>query len=157
MVGLDKINPKGFQPQSSVETMLRQEVIRDKKFAKVSEKFNGVNSIADALNAGAKVDTVKFVTFNSPVFVQSVGQAESVLSGAVAGVEKGQFSKNVVKGNAGAYLFQVLDRKTRDGVNYDEAAQQRSMRQSALSSTLSMAFQELMNKADVEDNRYLFF
>ena len=157
VVALDKINPKGYQPQSSVDVMLRQEVIRDKKFAKVSEKFNGVTNIADAVKAGAKVDTVKFITFNSPVFVQSVGQAESALSGAVAGVEKGQFSKNIVKGDAGAYLFQVLERKEREGVKFDEASQLRSMRQSALSSTLGMAFQELMNKAEVEDNRYMFF
>jgi peptidyl-prolyl cis-trans isomerase D len=136
---------------------LKQEVINDKKFAQLKEKLAGVNSIAAAQQAGAKVDTVKFITFNSPVYVQSVGQPESTLSGAVVGTEKGQFSKNVVKGNAGAYVFQVLDRKERDGVKFDDATQQRSMRKSALQNTLGMAFQVLQNKANVVDNRYLFF
>jgi peptidyl-prolyl cis-trans isomerase D len=140
-----------------VKDNIKQELMNDKKFAKLAEKLNGVKSVEAAQQAGAKVDTVKFITFNSPVFVQSVGQAESALSGAVAGVEKGQFSKNIVKGDAGAYLFQVLERKEREGVKFDEASQLRSMRQSALSSTLGMAFQELMNKAEVEDNRYMFF
>ena len=157
VVALDKINPKGYQDPKDVEVMLKQEVIRDKKFAQLSQKFAGVTSIAAARQAGAKIDTVKFITFNSPVYVPSVGQAESSLSGAVAGVEKGQFSKHVVKGNAGAYLFQVLDRKQRDGVTYDEVKQKRSMQQSALSQTLGMAFQVLQNKADVEDKRYMFF
>ena len=100
---------------------------------------------------------MKFITFNSPVFVQAVGQPESALSGAVVGTEKGQFSNNIVKGNAGAYVFQVLDRTTRQGVNYDEAAVQRGLRQTGLQQALGLAFQELQNKAKVEDNRYRFF
>ena len=157
VVGLDKVNPAGFQSLESVQESIKQKVMNDKKFALLAEKLKGVTSIDAAQAAGAKVDTVKFITFNSPVFVQAVGQPESSLSGAVCGVEKGQFSKNVVKGNAGAYLFQVLDRTKREGVNYDEAAQMRGLRQTALQQTLGLAFQELENKAKVEDFRYRFF
>ncbi|MBR2236927.1 MAG: SurA N-terminal domain-containing protein [Prevotella sp.] len=156
VVALDKVNPAGYQPLETVEDALKQEVMNDKKFAILAEKLNGVTSISAAQAAGAKVDTVKFITFNSPVFVQAVGQPESVLSGAVVGTEKGQFSKNVVKGKAGAYLFQVLDRTTRD-VQYDEAAVQRGIRQTALQQALGLGFQILQNKAKVEDFRYRFF
>ena len=157
VVALDKVNPAGFQTLESVEDNIKQQVVGDKKFALLAEKLKGVTSIAAAQAAGAKVDTVKFITFNSPVFVQAVGQPESSLSGAVAGTEKGQFSKNIVKGKAGAYLFQVLDRKSREGVNFDEAATQRGLRQTGLQQALSLAFQELQHKAKVEDFRYRFF
>ena len=157
VVALDKVNPAGFQPLETVQDNLKQKVMNDKKFALLAEKLKGVTSIAAAQAAGAKVDTVKFITFNSPVFVQAVGQPESALSGAVVGTEKGQFSTYIVKGNAGAYVFQVLDRTTRQGVNYDEAAVQRGLRQTGLQQALGLAFQELQNKAKVEDNRYRFF
>ena len=157
VVALDKINPAGYQSIDAVRDALKRQVMNDKKFATLAEKLKGVNSIAAAQQAGAKVDTVKFITFSSPVFVQAVGQPEPALSGAVAGTEKGQFSKNIVKGNGGAYLFQVLDRKTREGVSFDEAAQQRSLRQQSMQQALGLAFQELQNKAKVEDFRYRFF
>lgn len=156
VVALDKVNPAGYQPLETVEDALKQEVMNDKKFAILAEKLKGVTSIAGAQAVGAKVDTVKFITFNSPVFVQAVGQPESTLSGAVVATEKGQFSKNVVKGQAGAYLFQVLDRTTRD-IQYDEAAVQRGLRQTALQQALGLGFQVLENKAKVEDFRYRFF
>ena len=157
VVALDKVNPAGYQSLESVQEEIKQQVMNDKKFAILAEKLKDVKSIAAAQAAGAKVDTVKFITFNSPVFVQAVGQPESALSGAVVGTEKGQFSKNIVKGQAGAYVFQVLDRTTRDGVNYDEKAVQRGLRQTALQQALGLAFQELENKAKVEDFRYRFF
>ena len=157
VVALDKVNPEGFTPLTAIEDQLRQQVLRDKKFAQLKEKLAGVTSIDAAQKAGAKVDTVKFITFGSPVFVQAVGQPEQALSGAVAGTEKGQFSKDVVKGQAGAYLFQVLDRTEREGVKYDEAAQQQTLRQQSMQQSLGMAFQVLQNKAKVVDQRYLFF
>ena len=157
VVALDKVNPAGYQSLDAVEASIKTQVMNDKKFATLAEKLKGVTSIAAAQQAGAKVDTVKFITFSSPVFVQAVGQPEPALSGAVAGTEKGQFSKNVVKGNAGAYVFQVLDRTSREGVNFDDAAQQRGLRQQGLQQTLGLAFQELQNKAKVEDFRYRFF
>ena len=156
VVALDKVNPAGYQSLDAVKDALKREVMNDKKFATLAEKLKGVNSIAAAQQAGAKVDTVKFITFSSPVFVQAVGQPEPALSGAVAGTEKGQFSKNIVKGNGGAYVFQVLDRTAREGVTFDDAAQQRGLRQQAMQ-TLGLAFQELQNKAKVEDFRYRFF
>lgn len=157
VVGLDKVNPAGFQPLETVEDAVKQQVMADKKFDMLAEKLKGVTTIAAAQAAGAKVDTVKFITFTSPVFVQAVGQPEPVLSGAVSATEKGQFSKNVVKGKAGAYLFQVLDRTQREGASYDEAAVQRTLRQTSLQQALGLALQELQNKAKVEDFRYRFF
>ena len=157
VVALDKVNPEGYLSQDAVADELRQEVLRDKKFALLSEKLASAKSVADAQKAGAKVDTVSFITFRAPVYVQAVGMPEPALSGAVAGTEKGAFSKHVVKGQGGAYVFQVLDRKQREGVQFDEKKESQQLRQQTVQQTLGLAFQELQNRAKVEDNRYLFF
>jgi hypothetical protein len=93
VVGLSKINPKGYASQESVSETLKQEVIRDKKFAKLAEQLAGVKSIAEAQAKGARVDSVSHITFRAPTYVPSIAMPEVALSGAVAGADKGAFSK----------------------------------------------------------------
>ena len=137
-----------------VKDYLKQQVVRDKKFEMLTKKFEGVKVLGDANKAGIKVDTVKQVTFGAPVFVQSTGASEPALSGAVASAEKGAISK-VIKGNAGAYVFQILNQTTRPE-KFDQKAQEQKLRQQAMQAA-GRFMQELYQKADVVDNRYLFF
>jgi peptidyl-prolyl cis-trans isomerase D len=157
VVGLSKLTPKGYASQSTVEETLKQEVLRDKKFAKLSEKLAGAKSIAEAQAKGARIDSISHITFRAPVYVPSIMMPEPALSGAVAGTEKGAFSKNVVKGQAGAYLFQVINRTQREGVTFNEKVSEAALRQSALQQTVGMAMQELRDLVEIKDNRYIFF
>jgi peptidyl-prolyl cis-trans isomerase D len=61
-----------------------------------------------------------------------------------------------VKGNGGAYVFQVLNRQEREGAKFDAKAQEQRLRQQALQAA-GRFMQELYQKANVKDNRYLFF
>ena len=133
------------------------EVLRDQKFAKLSEQLNGVKTIAEAQAKGAKVDTLSQVTFSSPVSVPSIMAYEPALSGAISGVEKGACVKAPVKGYSGAYFFQVLDRAQREGVQYNADQQMKTLRQQNVQQTVNMALQELRTLVDIEDNRYIFF
>ena len=157
VVGLSKLTPKGYAAQSTVEATLKQEVLRDKKFAKLSEKLAGVKSVAEAQTKGARLDSISHITFRAPVYVPSIVMPEPALSGAVAGTEKGAFSKHVVKGQAGAYVFQVINRTQREGVTFNEKVSEAALRQSALQQTVGMAMQELRDKVEIKDNRYIFF
>ena len=157
VVGLSKLTPKGYAAQSTVEATLKQEVLRDKKFAKLSEKLAGVKSVAEAQTKGARLDSISHITFRAPVYVPSIVIPEPALSGAVAGTEKGAFSKHVVKGQAGAYVFQVINRTQREGVTFNEKVSEAALRQSALQQTVGMAMQELRDKVEIKDNRYIFF
>ena len=157
VVALTAIHPVGYRPLNGmVKDQIRQEVIRDKKFAKAAEKLAGVKDIAAAKAKGAVVDSVRQITFSAPVFVQSAGASEPALSGAVAAVKAGQFSPAVVKGNGAAYLFQVLSKKQREGAKFDEKQQTQQLRQQAMQAA-GRFMNELYLKADVVDNRYLFF
>ena len=156
VLALTGIHPVGYRALESVKDQLKQEVIRDKKFDKAAEKLAGVKDIAAAKSKGAVVDTVRQITFSAPVFVQSAGASEPALSGAVSALKQGQFSTAAVKGNGGAYLFQVIAQKQREGAKFDEKQQAQQQRQQAMQAA-SRFMNELYLKADVVDNRYLFF
>ena len=156
VIALTKIHPEGYRDLAAVEEQLKQEVIRDKKFAKATEMLKGVNSIDAAKQKGAVVDSVRQITFSAPVFVQATGTSEPTLSGAVASAKAGQFSAVPVKGNGGAFLFKVLNKKQREAAKFDAKTQQAQLKQQALQAA-SRFMNELYLKANVVDNRYLFF
>jgi peptidyl-prolyl cis-trans isomerase D len=158
VIALTGVHPEGYRDASDeqVKNVLKTEVLKDKKFQKLSEKLAGAKSIADAKAKGATIDSVKQITFLAPVFVQAAGSSEPALSGAVAGVKAGQFSPAVVKGNGGAYLFQVLSKKQREDAKYDEKQQMQQTQQMAVQAAGRFMY-ELVQKANVKDNRYLFF
>ena len=158
VIVLSAIHPKGYRSwdDPQVKEILKREVIKDKKAEKLLAKLKGVNSIAAAQAKGAKVSTVSQITFAAPAFVQATGSAEPALSGAVAATAAGKFSKNPVKGNAGVYVFQVVKKALRAGSKYNETM---AMQQAAQQNMqyLSNFMQDLILKANVVDNRYLFF
>jgi peptidyl-prolyl cis-trans isomerase D len=155
VVALTKINKVGYRDLDDVKDQLKQEVVNDKKFDKLAQQLAGVKDIAAAKAKGAVIDTVKQVTFAAPVFVQSSVSSEPALSGAVASVKQGGVSP-VIKGNGAAYIFQVLEKKTRSDAKFDAKQQQTQLEQQAMQAA-SRFMNEMYLKAGVVDNRYLFF
>ena len=157
LVVLDKIHPKGYRSYDDpqVKEMLKAEVMRDKKAEQLMAKAKDVKSVAAAKAKGATVAPVNQVTFSAPVFVMSTGASEPALSGAVAATAKGQFSAKPVKGNAGVYVFQVTNRTTRPG-KFEAKTEEDKARQKALQFAGNF-MNELVIKAGVVDDRYLFF
>ena len=158
VVVLTKIHPQGYRPwnDAEVKDILKREVIKDKKAEMFIAKLKGTGSIAAAKAKGAKISEINQITFASPVFVQATGAAEPALSGAVAATAAGKFSKNPVKGNAGVYVFQVVNKAMRAGAKYDEAKQMQMCMQQNMQAA-SGFMQDLVLNAKVVDNRYLFF
>ena len=159
VVILDGKNDGKFRSQESVKEMIQSEVLRDKKAALIQERLAAANDIAAAAKVqGAQpVDTIKHVTFSSPVFISSIGGSEYSLSGAVAKAAKGQFVKGV-KGKAGVYAFQVANEQ-QGTAKQDDAAKQRTNSQLANQQLrgASRFMQELFERANVKDNRYIFY
>ena len=158
VVALTAIHPQGYRPwdDAQVKEVLKREVMKDKKAEMLMAKLKGVNSIAAAQSKGAKVSTVNQITFSAPAFVQATGSVEPALSGAVAGTAAGKFSKAPVKGNAGVYVFQVVKKAMRAGSKYNEAMVMQQTAQMNMQ-LISNFMQDLILKANVVDNRYLFF
>ena len=158
VIALTGIHPQGYRSwdDAQVKEILKREVIKDKKAEKLMAKLKGVNSIAAAQAKGAKVSSVNQITFAAPAFVQATGSVEPALSGAVAGTAADKFSKAPVKGNAGVYVFQVQKKAMREGSKYNETL---TMQQAAQMNMQLVGnfMQDLILKAKVVDNRYLFF
>ena len=155
VVALTKIHPAGYRDLDGVKEEIKQQVIRDKKFEVLKNKLSGVKSVADAKAKGAVVDSVKQVSFSSPAFIQATGSSEPALAGAVAATKAGEFHANPVKGNGGAFVFQVLNAEKSQQA-FDAKASETQLKQRAMQAA-SRFMQELYQKANITDNRYLFF
>ena len=155
VVALTKVHPAGYRDLDGVKEEIKQQVIRDKKFEVLKNKLSGVKSVADAKAKGAVVDSVKQVSFSSPAFIQATGSSEPALAGAVAATKAGEFHANPVKGNGGAFVFQVLNAEKSQQA-FDAKATETQLKQRAMQAA-SRFMQELYQKANITDNRYLFF
>ena len=158
VLALTNVNKKGYQTldNKQVNEYVRQQALNDKKAEMLMKKAAGVKSLAEAMKAGAKVDSVNQVTFAAPVFIAETGASEPALSGAVAATDAGKFSAAPVKGNAGVYLFQVNKKQTRAGVKYDAKTAEQTQKQRMMQYA-GQFMRDLFQKANITDNRYLFF
>lgn len=155
VIALTGINPAGYRSLESVKEILTRAVINDKKAKQISDKMASWKSVNDAKQmAGAVVDTVKHVTFNSPVFVSATGNNEPAINGAADKATKGQF-KSGIKGMAGVYAFQVLN-KTK-GQEKMDVKNEENMLNSKNMRGMGQFIMDLYNKAEVMDHRYLFY
>lgn len=157
VIVLTKINKVGYRTldDENVKNYVRNEVLRDKKAEMLMAQVKGVKDMAGAKAKGGKVSSVNQVTFAAPVFVQATGMSEPALSGAVSATAKGKFCAQPVKGFGGVYMFQVTDKKNR-AVKYNEKEYEQRQRQRMMQYAGNF-MQELYIKANVKDNRYLFF
>lgn len=155
-VALKKVHPVGTLDFESVKEQLRAEVLLDKKYELITKRLSGVRSVADAQakDQAVQLDTVPGIKFTEPATLPNFGAYEPALSGAVAATADGAFCKKPVKGNAGVYVFQVMERTVAPG-EFNDAVQQR-MQRSMTRRLAGLAYGELRNKANVIDNRYLF-
>ena len=151
------IHKKGYLPwdDEQVRTFLTSEVMKDKKAVTLLEKMKGVKSVADvAKMEGAVTDTINHITFMSNAFVSKIGASEPALSGSVSKAKKGEF-KSGIKGKAGVYAYQVLN-QTKTDAKFDKKEEEQKMQQN-IGRSLSNFQSELLQKANINDKRYLFF
>lgn len=156
VLALTDIHPVGIRALETIQDEVKASVLRDKKFEALSAKLKGVNSIAAARQKGAVADTIRQVTFMAPVFVQATGASEPAISGAVAATAQGKLYNGIIKGNGGAYMFQVIKKAPREGATFNAKNMEDQLKNQALQAA-GRFMQELYLKADVVDNRYLFF
>ncbi len=157
VVILTGINPKGYGTwnQEDVKSRLTSEVMKDKKAALLLEKIKDAKSISDITKIeGAVSDTVKHINFTSPAFISKVGSSEPILAGAVSSAKQGDF-KTGIKGNSSVFAFQVLS-QNKLSTQYDEEKEKKQSIQTA-TRFLGSFTSELYKKADITDNRYIFY
>lgn len=157
VVALARINEEGYRPLSQVKDQLRAEIIRDKKAEKIIADLKAANATTfDQYKAMANAvsDSVKHVTFAAPAYVPVLRSSEPLV-GAYASVAELNKLSAPIKGNAGVFVLQPY---AKDKLNetYNQKEEETSL-QSMHARLASRFMNELYLKANVKDNRYLFF
>ena len=157
VVGLVSVVPEGYRPMALVRNELRAEVLRDKKAEKIMAdmKAAGVASFDQYKGmTNAVTDSVKHVTFSAPAFVSALRTSEPMVS-AYASVGEANKLSAPIKGNGGVYVLQpYAEEKLNE--TFDQAAEVEKM-QSMYTNIARQFINDLYLKANVKDERYLFF
>lgn len=155
VVSLEKINPKGYRDINSVADMLKAEIRRDKKAEKIMAQMNGFKSLDQVKGmTNAVSDSVKHVTFSAPAYIAVTRASEPVIGAVAEKTEVGKLSAPV-KGNAGVYMIQVYN-KDKSAEKFDAKAEEANLSNMAVRYA-SQCIYDLYQKAEVVDERYLFF
>ena len=154
VVALEKINPEGYRNINSVADMLRMEIMREKKAEKILAQIgtNGLDAVKGMENAVS--DTIKHITFAAPSYVSVTRASEPALSAVASKSEVNKVSAPV-KGNAGVYVMQVIN-KENNAEEFDAKNEETTL--SMMATRYASSFiNDLYERAQVKDNRYLYF
>jgi len=154
VVAVTDVNEEGYMPFEKVKEQLKAEAIRNKKAEALMAQMKGIKSINDAKSiANVVTDTIKHVTFAAPTYVSVTRGSEPVL-GAYASLAEVNKVSAPIKGNAGVYIIQVLDKETTGNFN---AATEEGKQNAVAARAASRFMNDLYMNANVKDERYLFF
>ncbi|MDR0972434.1 MAG: SurA N-terminal domain-containing protein [Prevotellaceae bacterium] len=159
VVALEAVHKAGYRPwdDPEVRNLLRNEVVRDKKAAIIMDQMKEAN--ATDMNAykslpNAVSDSVKLVTFSAPAYVAATFSSEPLVSAYASVGQAGQISAPI-KGNGGVMVMEIYGKDTLSET-FDAETEETNiltMNERLLTSFTS----DLYRKANVKDQRYLYF
>ena len=155
VVALEAINPAGYVNINKVSDMLRSEVLRNKKAEQIMGQMKGFNSLAQVKGMKDAIsDTVKHVTFNAAAFISVTRASEPAISAYASKTELNKVSAPI-KGNAGVYMIQVYNQE-KSAEKFDAKKEETALSNMA-ARYAGQCIYELRDKAEIVDQRYLFF
>ena len=155
VVALEAINPAGYVNINKVSDMLRSEVLRNKKAEQIMGQMKGFNSLEQVKGMKDAIsDTVKHVTFNAPAFISVTRASEPAISAYASKTELNKVSAPI-KGNAGVYMIQVYNQE-KSAEKFDAKKEETAISNMA-ARYAGQCIYELRDKAEIVDQRYLFF
>ena len=165
VAALSEINEKGFMPMDKMP-FVRYEAIKNKKAEKIMNDIKGKSFEEIAKVAGVKSDVAERISFVSPTFVKSISANEPAISGVVSKMKAGEVSAPI-KGNMGVYVVKLTS-INKSGSEFNAENEQATLKAAANRyitdqflinryTGTSQFINTLSDKANVEDNRYLYF
>jgi len=164
VVKVSEIIKEGKKPFEEVSATVKSKLLREKKLdrsvkiageIKAKASANGDLSIAKAVYDKARVSTAS--NFTAAGTIPGVGR-DFAFAQAALEAELNKIT-DPVRANRGAYLLKVTERSEIDSTLY--SIQKNSLRDNLLNQKKSRVFADwiatLKDKADIEDNRYMFY
>lgn len=146
----------GYMPLSDVKDLLKGEILKDKKAEKMiaemkSKNFTSLDQYSQSLDT--KVDTVNFVTFNTP---NIMGIGPEYALNVIAEVGTPDKLEGPIQGNNGVLVVKVLN-KTDESKNFNLESFIQTSNNQNLYRVMSQSMQVMKEKLGVKDNRIAFF
>ncbi len=155
---LTAANEAGYTPFEDVKDQVKVFAIREKKKELLEEKMRkameGVSSLeAIAKNVESTVSSAESVNFQNP-FIPNLSN-EPALAGTVFGLKQNKLSQPV-KGENGVYVVKVVSfNEIKAPEKFDTERKMMAMQYS--SQVQELAMEALRKKADIKDNRYIYY
>ena len=133
------------------------ELLRDKKAEKIMADMKAAGATTfDQYKAmeEAVSDSVKHVTFAAPAYVPALRSSEPLV-GAYASVGELNKLSSPIKGNGGVFVLQPYAKEKLNDT-FEKDTEEASL-QNRYARMASQFINDLYLKADVKDERYLFF
>ena len=154
VVALTDVHEQGYMAIEKAGVTLRNQLFNDKKAEKIMAELAGKNFEAVASTANVKSDTVKHIAFNVPAYISLTSSSEPAICAAVTSMEQGAVS-TPIKGNGGVYVIRLIAKNAKDG-EYNAQKEQDALKAYGQRAT-SRFMNDLYEKSELVDNRYLFF
>ena len=97
---------------------------------------------------------MKHIAFNVPAYISLTSSSEPAICAAVTSMEQGAVSAPI-KGNGGVYVIRLIAKNAKDG-EYNAQKEQDALKAYGQRAT-SRFMNDLYEKSEIVDNRYLFF
>lgn len=153
VAGLRSIQKAGVPAVENIKDEIEPLVLNEKKGELITQRIQGDDLGAIAVNFGTQVDTASNVTFGA-TFLPQLGNEPKVIGRAFT-MDQGQVSSPIV-GNSGVYVLKVV-RKTDVGQAANIPQLRRNISAPVRSQVAGRLMQAMKKNASIEDNRSRFY
>lgn len=153
VVALADINEKGYISKEKLG-FITDKALNAKKAEKIMSIIKGKSYDELANVEGVKSDKASRISFVAPVYVTATSASEPALCAAVTKLQPGETSAPI-KGEAGIYVIKLVAKNKKAG-EFNAATEQATLKSQAQRAS-GRFLNDLFEKANVVDNRYLYF
>lgn len=154
VAAITAINEKGFVPVEQIRPMLSMEVVNNKKAEKIMAEIKGMKMEQMKAVANVKSCETKRISFSAPAYISATASNEPIISAAVSKLNVGEESAPI-KGNNGVYIIKLIAKNAKGG-EFNSEVEENAIKNMGTRDSYRI-LSELIEKAEVEDNRYRFF
>lgn len=148
------VNEKGYAPLENLRHMLGYEIANDKKAEKIMAEIKGKTMEQIKGMENVKSCETKRISFSAPAYISATASNEPAISAIAGKLNIGQESAPI-KGNNGVYVIKLVAKNAKGG-EFNAKSEEDAIKAMGARDSYRM-LGELIQNADVEDNRYRFF
>ena len=148
------VNEKGYTPFENLRHMLGYEIANDKKADKIMAEIKGKTMEQIKGMENVKSCETKRISFSAPAYISATASNEPAISAIAGKLDVGQESAPI-KGNNGVYVIKLVAKSAKGG-EFNAKSEEDAIKAMGARDSYRM-LGELIQNADVEDNRYRFF